>query len=725
MHDSLEQLLLQIAVILLAARLLGSAMRFIGQPRVVGEMLAGIMLGPSVLGLLAHGVWLKMLFPVQPGADPYPDLNILSQIGVVLFMFLVGLELDPKLLRNQGKALLIAGTSSLAGPLIAGIILGVILFPTLHGPVNNEFVFALFIGTAMCITAFPVLARIIAERNLQRTRVGAFALACGAFNDVIGWCLLALVIAVCTSAGLGTHKAEYPLASAAMTVVWTLSFGAFMLIVMPKLLRPLQVVYERRGYLSRNTLALILLLLLLSGCITEWIGIQAIFGGFLLGAAMPAEGRFVRHLTDKLEDLVLLLLLPIFFAYTGLRTQIGLLNTTHLWQICLLVLVVATVSKLACSSLAAKFAGLTWRQSGVLGALMNARGLIELIVLNIGLSLHVLSPAMFAIMVIMALATTFTTTPLLYLCYSPARQRRDAAAEAPEVAQGETRILTMLSSPLTAAMLTRIAALFLANDPGRILAMHLANPDEHEQRQNLLHPPDDPVEMAIQQAAKLKIPVNAISLVSRDFGRDICLNAAHYQAQWILLGGHRGLFSSAPLGSLADEVLRDAGRNVAILAEKNLADIRRVMVPYLGEPQDIGALIAADRLGRNHDLRVTILHVVKPGTSKAASSEKIGVQSLVDRHISSTGTANQIHFQVMESDSPAQVVVLESQHYDLIILGIAPQWQLHHKLLGKSQQSVADQAHCSVLIVQAAAPATSNQILPAGTAVPTPSTTTA
>ncbi len=701
-------------------------MRFIGQPRVVGEMLAGIVLGPSVLGLLDHGVWLTILFPIHPGGQPYPDLNILSQIGVVLFMFLVGLELDPKLLRNQGQALLIAGTSSLVGPLMAGIILGAILFPALHGPVDNEFVFALFIGTAMCITAFPVLARIIAERNLQRTRMGAFALACGAFNDVIGWCLLALVIAVCTSFGLGPHLAKYPLASAAMTLIWTLCFGAFMLVVMPRFLRPLQVVYERRGYLSRNTLALILLLLLLCACITEWIGIQAIFGGFLLGAAMPAEGRFVRHLTDKLEDLVLLLLLPIFFVYTGLRTQIGLLDTWHLWKICLVVLLVASASKLACSSLAARFAGLTWRQSGVLGALMNARGLIELIVLNIGLSLHVLSPAMFAIMVIMAIATTFTTTPLLYLCYSPARQRRDAAAEAPTTAPGETRILTMLSSPLTAAMLTRIGALLLAGDRGRILAVHLDNPDEHEQRQNLLHPPRDPVEIAIQQAATLKIPVNAISLVSRDFGRDICLNAGNYQAQWILLGGHRGLFSSAPLGSLADEVLRDAHRNVAILTAKELSEIRRVMVPYLGEPQDIGALIAADRLGRHPDVRVTILHVVKPGSAKATASGNSGVQGLVDRHISSAGAANQIHFQVIENNSPTEVVVRESSHYDLIILGIAPQWQLHHKLLGRSQQSVADQAQCAVLIVQAAAtptPAATNptsQIAAAIAAPPTP-----
>ena len=320
MHPIL-QLLVQIAVILLTARVVGKIMLWIGQPRVVGEMLGGIILGPSVLGLLYHGAVLAMLFPVHKGADPYPYLNVLSQIGVVLFMFLVGLELDMKLLRNQGKALIITGGTSVAGPLTCGILLGLYLFKEFHGPGGNELVFALFIGTAMCITAFPVLARMINERNLQRSRVGTFSMACGALNDVVGWCLLALVIAISTSDGLGTHKGGNPLFSALMTLIWTAVFATFMLMLMPKALRLLQGLYERRGYLSRDTLALILLLVLASSAMTDWIGIQAIFGAFLLGMAMPAESKFVRHITEKLEDFILLFLLPIFFAYTGVNRQ--------------------------------------------------------------------------------------------------------------------------------------------------------------------------------------------------------------------------------------------------------------------------------------------------------------------------------------------------------------------------------------------------------------------
>ena len=488
MHDSVLQLLVQIAVIMVTARAAGGAMRLIGQPRVVGEMLGGIILGPSVFGLLDHGAFLAMLFPVHKGSDPYPFLNVLSQIGVVLFMFLVGLELDMKLLRNQGKALIITGGTSVAGPLMCGILLGLALFREFHGPGGNELVFALFIGTAMCITAFPVLARMITERNLQRSRVGTFTMACGALNDVVGWCLLALVIAISTSDGLGTHPGGYPLVSALMTLIWTAVFGSFMLLVMPKILHRLQGLYERRGYLSQDTLALIMLLMLAASAVTDWIGIQAIFGAFLLGMAMPAESKFVRHITDKLEDFILLFLLPIFFAYTGLRTRIGLLDNAHLWKICLLVVLIATGAKVLFSLFSARISGLTWRQSGVLGSLMNARGLVELIVLNIGLSLHVLSPQMFAIMVIMALATTFITTPLLYMVYSPARQRREEATEEPRSKPEETRALVSVSSPQTAPGLVRVGSLLLGAGAGRLCVLHLNNPDEHERRANSFPP---------------------------------------------------------------------------------------------------------------------------------------------------------------------------------------------------------------------------------------------
>ncbi len=702
MHDSILQLLVQIAVIMLTARAAGGVMRLIGQPRVVGEMLGGIILGPSVLGLLDHGAFLAMLFPVHKGSDLYPFLNVLSQIGVVLFMFLVGLELDMKLLRNQGKALIITGGTSVAGPLVCGILLGLALFKEFHGPGGSELVFALFIGTAMCITAFPVLARMITERNLQRSRVGTFTMACGALNDVVGWCLLALVIAISTSDGLGAHPGGHPLVSALMTLIWTAVFGAFMLLVMPKILHHLQGLYERRGYLSQDTLALIMLLVLAASAVTDWIGIQAIFGAFLLGMAMPAESKFVRHITDKLEDFILLFLLPIFFAYTGLRTRIGLLDNAHLWKICLLVVLIATGAKVLFSLFSARISGLTWRQSGVLGSLMNARGLVELIVLNIGLSLHVLSPQMFAIMVIMALATTFITTPLLYLVYSPARQRREEAAEEPRPKPGETRALVTVSSPQTAPGLVRVGSLLLGAGSGRLCVLHLNNPDEHERRSKAFYTLDDPIELALRQAAAMEVPVSAIGFVSTDFASDITLTANRYDVQWIVLGGHHGMFAASALGRIADDVILHSNRNVAILVEKNLRVVQRIMVPYIGENQDIGALLAADQISRHHDAQVTILHVVKPG-SHLDNSGRIGVQSLVDRQFAMPGGARQVRFQVVESDSPVDVVVSESANYDLIILGISAQWQLKQSILSRSQASVAQASACSVLAVHAGA----------------------
>jgi Kef-type K+ transport system membrane component KefB/nucleotide-binding universal stress UspA family protein len=704
MHDPFLPLLVQIAVILLTARLVGGFMQLIGQPRVVGEMLGGIILGPSVLGLVYHSAWLHLLFPAGKGSDPYPYLNVLSQLGVVLYMFLVGLELDMKRLRNQGRALLLTGSASIFGPLICGLLLGLALFHELHGPSGDQWVFALFIGVAMCITAFPVLARMINERNLQNSPVGLFTLACGALNDVVGWCLLALIIAISTSTGMGSGHAGHPLLSAFFTLLYTGIFAAFMLMVMPKFLRGLQNIYERRGYLSLNTLGLILLLVLACSAMTQWIGIQAIFGAFLLGMAMPAESRFVRHIADKMEDFILLFLLPIFFAYTGLRTQIGLLDNSHLWLICGLVVLTATGAKVLFSFLAARIAGLSWRHAGVLGALMNARGLVELIVLNIGLNLHVLSPQMFAIMVIMAVATTIITTPLLNLTYSSARQRRELAMQESPAALEEAHILVAVSSRQSAAGLARIGAWLLGGGRGKLCALHLYNPDEQEQRRKALHTSADPLELAIREADTLHVPVRALGFVSQDFAADILLTAHRYHCRWVVLGGHKGMLTAAVLGRMADELILHSESNVAILIEKNLRQVQRILVPYLGEHQDTGALLAADLISRHNEARVTILHVVRPGSHTDDTASRLGVQELVDRQFTSTDGGPTVRFQVIESENPVDIVVRESNSYDLIILGVSGQWRLKQRFLSGSQISIAQAAACSILAVHTVAP---------------------
>jgi Kef-type K+ transport system membrane component KefB len=699
MNDPMLQLLLQIGVIIFVSRLLASLLRVLGQPQVVGEMLAGIALGPSVLGLMYHGVWMRMLFPHAPGPDPFPYLNMLAQLGVMFFMFLVGLEFDINMLRGQGKAVLVTGVTSLLAPLLGGFILAGFLYHAFHGSAGGFAVFVLFGGVAMCITAFPVLARIITEHNLQKTSIGGIALACAAFNDAAGWCLLALVLAVASAAGLGQHRPPHPLLHASMTAVWSVVFAAFVFTIMRPALRGLQNLYTTRGYLSQTVMAGIFMLIVACSFITQWIGIQAIFGAFLLGAAMPAEGKFVRHISEKIQDFALLFLLPVFFAYTGLRTQIGLLNSPRLWEICGVIIFTATITKFAGSALAARFAGLRWRQAGVLGSLMNARGLVELIVLNIGLSLHVLSPAMFTLMVVMALVTTFITTPLMYAIYPPAKLRRDEGVDSVPAAPDHQHVLVAVSSPLSARSLLNAGALLLGGEKRQIYALHLETPEESESRRGKIGNGPDPLTLMQRRAINLGLTIEVSHHVSRSIADDICMIARRCNADWIVMGGHRGVLSPSSVAGVAQQVLDNAPGNIAILIDKGLDDVKRVLVPYLGEPQDAGALLAADAIGRLPSIQITILHIVDP--RRTQSQSPLGVESLVDQYMPAASSSQRVRMIVIQSNSPADEVVNISSDFDLIVLGIAPQWKLKRGILGRSQMSVAERSACSLLIAQA------------------------
>jgi Kef-type K+ transport system membrane component KefB len=403
MHG-LGLLLLQIAVVLLAARGVGWVARRLRQPQVVGEMAAGILLGPSLLGWAAPGVS-TALFP----AASLGPLHSLSQIGLILFMFLVGLELDPKLLRNRGRAAVMISHASIVAPFLLGTALALHLYPR-YSDASVSFVeMALFLGAAMSVTAFPVLARILTERNLLGTKVGALTIVCAAVGDVTAWCILAAIVAfVRSGAALG---------GLTITLVGSIAYVAVMLHGVRPLFSRIETYYRTRGRMTSEVVAAILLLLLASAWTTEWLGIHALFGAFLLGAVLPKEPGFVHDLAVRLEDLTVILFLPLFFAYTGLRTSIGLLDEPSLWLDCLLVTGVAVAGKLGGSALAARSCGLDWREAGALGTLMNTRGLMELVILTIGLDLGVISPVLFVMMVLMALVTTIMTTPMLEWIY--------------------------------------------------------------------------------------------------------------------------------------------------------------------------------------------------------------------------------------------------------------------------------------------------------------------
>jgi len=397
-------LIAQVGTILAVARLIGWLFRKLDQPRVIGEMVAGILLGPSLLGWVAPSIS-AALFPPE-GLGP---LNALSQVGLLLFMFLVGLELDLEQLRKLGRAAMITSQASIIAPFILGFLLALYLYPRLSDRSVNFTGFALFMSIAMSITAFPVLARILTERNLLRTRVGAVAITCAAVDDVTAWCVLAGIIVLVRSSSL-----PLPLW---MTLAGLGAFVLVMLLVVRRALQKLTTAYERRGSLAHDSLAVILLVVLASGWVTESLGVHALFGAFLAGAVMPRHHELSRELWQRLETLVVVLLLPLFFAFTGLRSSFFLIAGARMWFYCAAVIALAVIGKLGGSLVAARINGMSWREAAAVGVLMNTRGLVELVILNIGLDLGVLSPALFSIMVLMALVTTLMTSPLLSWIY--------------------------------------------------------------------------------------------------------------------------------------------------------------------------------------------------------------------------------------------------------------------------------------------------------------------
>lgn len=406
----LPTLLLQIGIILVVARAVGWLFRRIHQPQVIGEMVAGILLGPSLLGWAWPHASAALFPPESLGF-----LNALSQIGLLLFMFQVGVKLDPQILRSKKRAVIITSQVSIAIPFLLGVLVAFYFYPRLSDTRVAFTHFALFLGIAMSITAFPVLARILTERNLLRSKVGAAAIACAAVDDVTAWCILAGIVLLVRAAGSPINPWLMLVSLAAYLVV--------MLLITRPALRQLEVIFRARSEITQDLLALILLLVLLSSWMTEQIGIHAIFGAFLIGAIMPKEPKFGKAIAEKLEDVTVVLFLPLFFAFTGLRTSIGLLNSGEMWFYCGIIIFIATAGKFGGAALSARATGMSWREAGALGILMNTRGLMELAVLNIGLDIGVISPALFTIMVIMALVTTLMTSPLLEWIY-PVRLRR-------------------------------------------------------------------------------------------------------------------------------------------------------------------------------------------------------------------------------------------------------------------------------------------------------------
>jgi Kef-type K+ transport system membrane component KefB len=397
------QFFLQLAVILAACRLMGRVVRPLGQPQVVAEMIVGVALGPSLLGALAPELHARLFPP-----ESLPVLYVLAQLGLALYMFLVGLEFDLDKLRARARSAAFVGWAGILAPFALGVALAYALgdrFP-LFAPEARGWERALFLGAAISITAFPMLARILYERGIARTSLGALALTAGALNDAAAWALLAVVLASFSGDWSG----------ALLAIGGGLAYGLLMLTVGRRLLARLftRVVAARDG--EAQVLPLALVLLALAAWLTDTIGIYAVFGAFVLGAAMP-KGRVSEAIEKRSATLTTDLLLPFFFVYSGLNTRLDLLASTDVVLVAAAVLLVSFLGKGAACALAARWAGERWREALAIGALMNARGLMELILLNIGLEHGVITPTLFSILVLMAVVTTLAAGPAFRALY--------------------------------------------------------------------------------------------------------------------------------------------------------------------------------------------------------------------------------------------------------------------------------------------------------------------
>jgi len=618
-------LLLQIITIIVVARFFGWIFRKIGQPSVIGEIIAGIFLGPSIVGMYFPEYSL-MLFPLES----LGNLQFLSQIGLILFMFVIGMELDLKVLKNKANEAVVISHASIVFPFALGIGLSYFIYYK-FAPEGVEFLsFALFMGIAMSITAFPVLARIVQERGINKTKLGAIVITCAAADDITAWCLLAAVIAIVKA---GTF------ASSLYIILLATVYVLMMLFVVKPFLKKVGDLYATRDNLSKPVVAIFLLTLIISSYLTEIIGIHALFGAFMTGVIMPDISKIRNIIIEKVEDVALILLLPLFFVFTGLRTQIGLINDPYLWKVTGLIILVAVVGKFIGSALAAKFVGQNWRDSLTIGALMNTRGLMELVVLNIGYDLGVLSAEVFTMMVIMALVTTFMTGPAIDLINYLFNRKEVIIPQ--EISNSNFKILLSFGNNEKGKSLLKLANSLVKKqkDNSNITTLHLSLSDEVHSY-NLQDYEKETFEPIIEEAKLLNQDITTIFKSTIDIESDIADIASRGEYDLVLVGlgksifegsllgkilgfttriinpdrlldkftGKEGLFANSPFDDRTRLVISKTKKPLGILIDKDLIDIEEVFIPIFGI-EDAFLVDYAQKLIYNNDSKVTVLEI--------------------------------------------------------------------------------------------------------------------
>lgn len=626
LHHPLAILLAQIITIIVVARFFGWVFRKIGQPSVIGEIIAGIVLGPSLLGLYFPEISVD-LFPVES----LGNLQFLSQIGLILFMFVIGMELDLKVLQNRAKEAIVISHASIVIPFALGIGLAYFVYYK-FAPEGVAFLpFALFMGIAMSITAFPVLARIVQERGIHKTKLGAIVITCAAADDITAWCLLAAVIAIVKA---GTFV------SSLYVILLAIFYVVIMLFVVKPFLKKIGELYGSKDKLNKPVVAIFFLTLIISAYCTEIIGIHALFGAFMTGVIMPDINKFRNVFIEKVEDVSVILLLPLFFVYTGLRTEIGLINDPYLWKVTGFIILVAVVGKFFGSALAAKFVGQTWRDSFTIGALMNTRGLMELVVLNIGLDLKVLTPEVFTMMVIMALVTTFMTGPALNLINYIFKTKDFNILD--EVPNGNKyKILISFGNKEKGKSLLRLANSLIKKqkETSSVTAMHLTLSDEMHSY-NLEEYEKQRFSPLLEESKDLKLKITTIFQATVDIETNISEIANNGEYDLLLVGlgksifegtllgkvlgfttriinpdrlidkftGKEGLFENSPFDERTRQIISKTKAPIGILIDKELQVVNQVFIPIFSS-EDSFLIDYAQKLIYNNNSHIAILDV--------------------------------------------------------------------------------------------------------------------
>lgn len=695
---------LALVVVIATARLFGMLAVRLDQPRVMGEVVSGIVLGPTIFGAIAPHLQ-AAIFPV----DLIPALGIVANLGLVFYMFMVGIELDPKALKGRVSQAIAISNASVALPMMLGILVAVPAYE-LVGPDNSFAGFALFMGVAMSITAFPVLARILVERRMLTKPTGATALASAAIDDVTAWFLIALATAVSVS-GSTSEVLE--------TIALAIVFCAVMFLAVRPLIARVSGAYDEEGRIPAGWLAVLFAGVLLSAYATEQIGIALIFGAFVMGLIMPRRAELTEDVTGRMEDFVVIVLLPLFFAYTGLRTNIGLLDRPELWALTGVLLVVAIAGKFLGAMIAARVSGIDWRGSAVLGTLMNTRGLTELIVLNLALELDVISEALFASLVLMALITTFMAGPLLKLLdpenelgapvedeYAAAKSEAEAAH--PSLATPERAILLAPQSKQGIGQLVALGRVLAASEPRRelILARQVRSSRAAsygvraglQTDAMLLATASAEVEAVRDELIAEGIAARSVAYISTNPAKDLDRVATADNIDLVLLDGRRPLLGDVVPGGEVSTLLRDAPSDVAALVAREGQEIevgaggKPILVPFGGSDHDWAALELGAWISASTGVPLSLFGAAGADAETSEVSRLLGDASMLVQQFAGVTASPQL------SEPGRRAVMRSAAGASLVVVGLSSDWEKGG--LGATRAALAESGQTPVLFVR-------------------------